>query len=340
MTYREILSDIRKRKFAPVYILMGEEPFYIDKVTSALEQSVVADEDREFDQTVIFGADNNIGGVLESASRFPMMAPLQLVLFKEAQSMTQAKTNLDKLAPYIERPNPNTVLVIAFKGDKLNATSSLLKAAKKNKEVVVMESPKIKDYNIGENIREYCASERISIDDKAIELLVSNVGNSLESLVSEIEKLRVVIKEPNARITSQHIQDHVGISKEFNNFQLKDALAKRDFPQAVRIVRYFENNPKATQMVQTTGTLFGFYQNLLLASFSADKSDKALMEMLKLKNTYALREIRTGLSFYNASQLVRAIRAIREFDTKSKGINSFQKEHALLLELIFTLVTL
>lgn len=340
MTHREIIADIKAHKFAPIYILMGEEPYYLDMITQALEDSVVQEEDKEFDQTLIFGADNNIGGVLESASRFPMMSPLQLVVLKEAQALHQAKANLDKLSAYVEKPNPNTVLAVVYKGDKLNATSVIMKAAKKNKDVVVFDSPKIRDYKIGGVIKDFCAARKIPIDDKAIEVLAASVGTSLSALFSEIEKLQVALCGENKRITAELVQENIGISKDFNNFELTAALAKRDYYQAINIVRHFADNPKSNPTVVTLSTIFLFYQRLLLAAFAADKSDRGLMDTLKLKTPYALREIRTGLASYNASQLVKAIRAIRDFDAKSKGIDSFQKEFPLLLELIFTLLTL
>ena len=337
--YREIIRAINKREFAPVYILYGEEPYYIDKIVDALESLVVAEEDREFDQTTLFGADANAGMVMEAAGRFPMMSPLRFVALKEAQSMQHAKAQVDKLSSYVSNPNPMTVLVVAFK-DKLGATSEILKAAKKNKDVVVFNSQKIADWNIGKTVKEFCSNEKIPIEEAAIELLVANVGSSLSNIFSEIEKLKVVVKDGGQKITAQLVADHIGVSREFNNFELTKALARRDYFQAINIVKHFEVNPKNNPTVVTSAVIFNFYQKLLLAAFSPDKSDKGLMETLQLKSSYALREIKDGLSRYNASQLVNAIHAIREFDVKSKGVGSFQKEYPLLLELIFRLLTL
>lgn len=338
-TYREIIGDIKKRKFAPVYILMGEEPYYIDRIVEALEASVVAEEDREFDQTVLYGADSNAGMVMEAAGRFPMMAEKRLVILKEGQAMHQAKNSIDKLHPYVLKPNLTTVLGIVFKGDKLNATSQLMKAAKKNKDVVVFESPKIKENKLPEIIKDYCFAKKISIEDRAVDLLASNVGASLSSLFSEIEKLRVALRGEDKRITADLVFDHVGVSKEFNNFELVNALFRRDYFQAINIVKHFEDNPKANPVAVTSATIFNNFQRLLLASFERDKSDKALTDLLKL-NYYALRDLKIGLANYNASQLVNVIHAIRDFDTRSKGVGSFQKEFPLLLELVCRIVTL
>lgn len=338
--FRDILHNIKNKNFAPVYIFMGEELYYVDKLVNALEANVVNEEDKVFDQTILFGADTNASFVMEAAGMFPLMSEKRLVALREAQTMHQAKKQLDLLKPYILKPNPLTVLVIAYKGDKLNATSDILKAAKANKDVIVFDSPKIKEYKIGEIIKDYCFEEKVTIEEKAIEVLVANIGSSLDKIFSEIEKLRVSQKEGNLRITASMVHDQIGISKEYNNFELISALSRRDYFQVINIVKNFEVNPKQNPTVVTSSMIFNYYQRLVIAAFSQDKSDKGLMESLQLKTPYALKEIKIGLHHYNASQLVKAIHIIRKFDTRSKGVESFQKEYPLLLELVCELVTL
>lgn len=324
----------------PVYILMGEEPYYIDKIVERIEESVVAEEDREFDQSILYGADSNAAVILEAVSRFPLMSEKRLVILKEAQSMAQAKTNLNKLQSYISNPNNASILVIAFKGEKLEASSAMMKAAKMNSNVIVFESPKIKEYKLGEVIKDYCYSQKISIEEQAIDILISNIGSSLVNLFSEIDKLKLALKKDEKRIVAEMVLSQTGISKEFNNFELVSALARKDYFQAVRIVKYFQENAKSNPTSVTAGRIFAYFQNLVIAAFSQDRSDKSLMEALQLKNPYALREIRTGLNSYNASQLVNVIHEIRGFDAKSKGIGSFQNEFSLLRELVCTIITL
>lgn len=338
--FRQIIQDIKKRKFAPIYLLMGEEPYYIDRIADILENTVVTEDDREFDQSTLYGADTNAAMVMEAAGQFPMMSDYRLVILKEAQAMVRAKTEMDKMKPYIGNPNPRTVLCIAFKGDKLNATSEIIKIAKKNPDIVVFDSPKIKENKLGEIIKDYCFANKIRIDEKAVQLLVANVGSSLTTLFSNIEKLQVALTGEEKKITADLVSDQIGISKEFNNFELISALSRRDYYQALNILKHFEENPKANPTIVTVSTIFAQFQKLLIAAFNTDKSDHGLMEALQLKNPYALRDIRTGLQNYNASQLVKAIRAIREFDTRSKGISSFQKEFPLMQELLLTLLTL
>lgn len=338
--FQSIIKAIRKKEFAPVYILMGEEPYYLDRIAEELENKVVGEEDKEFDQNILYGADVNAARVMESAGQFPLFSSTRLVMLKESQSMQRAKSELDKLASYVLSPNPQTVLAIIYKGDKLNTTSALIKVAKKNKDIVVFDSPKIKEFQLGGIIKNHCQANKISIDDKAVEVLVANVGSSLDSLFSQLEKLRISLKDGSGRITSDMVHDQIGLSKEFNNFELANALARRDYFQAIRIVKHFEENSKANPTVVITSVIFNLYQKLLIAAFSHDKSDRALMEALQLKTPYALKDIRTGLASYNAAQLVNAIHAIRDFDTRSKGINSYQKEYPLLTELVCRLITL
>lgn len=338
--FRQILQGISRKEFAPVYILMGEEPYYIDKITEALERSVVAEEDKEFDQSVLYGAEVTVGLVLEAAGQFPMWSDQRYVVLKEAQAMTRAKAELDKLKMYISSPNQKTVLCIAFKGEKLNATSELMKAAKKNQSVIVFDSPKIKEWKLGEVVKDYCLSHKIKIEEKAVELLIANVGASLSNLFSELDKLQVAVMGSDKKITADLVSDHIGVSKEFNNFELISAISRRDYFQTLNIFKHFEDNPKANPTIVTASMLFGHFQKLLLAAFNPDKTDKGLMEALQLKTPYALREIRTGLQYYNAAQLVQAIHALREFDTRSKGIASFQKEFPLMQELLLRLLTL
>ena len=338
MTFNEILNDIRNRKFYPVYILMGEEPYYIDKISEALEASVIPEEERDFNFNVMYGADVKPETVLTAAQQYPVMAERQMVMFKEAQSMQRAKTVLDALIPYVEKPTLSTVLVVVFKGDSVSA--KLQKAATKNsKNVVLFNSPQIRDYNLPTVVKDYCKSNKISIEPKAIEMICEFVGTNLTNLFSELEKL-LIAEGKGTLITPELIEKNIGYSKDFNNLELTTALANRNYAKAVRIVKYFRDNPRSNPTVVTTGTLFSYFQKLVIANFTADKSESNLVKMLGLKNSYGLKNIRPGMASYNAMQTLRAISLIREFDTKSKGIDSMQKEYDLLLELVFKLVTL
>lgn len=341
LTYRDVLDRIKKRDFARVYLLMGEEPYYIDLIVDALESNVVEENNKAFDQLVFYGADSDIDAVIGSARQYPVMGDVQLVILKEAQTLSGNKTQLDRFASYLAQPNKKGVLVIAYKGDNLNATSALMKAAAKcGDEVVVFKSPKIKDYNLAAPIKEYCRLKKINIEEQAVQILIEYIGNSLQKLFGEIDKLVVAAGSASARITAAMVEENIGISKEFNNFELIKAVATKDYPKTLRILEYFRKNPKNNPTVVTTGTLFRFFSQLVVAHLTPDKSERSLMEALQLKSVYALKDIHEGLRCYTPRQAMAAISALREFDCKSKGIGSLQNEYDLQKEMIFKIFTI
>lgn len=340
LSYRDILDRIKKRDIASVYLLMGEEPYYIDLIVDALERNVVKEENQAFDQLVFYGADADLDVVIASARQYPVMGDRQLVILKEAQTCAGSKTQLDKLAPYISQPNSQGVLVIAFKGDNLSATSALMKAATKaTDKVVVFKSPKIRDYQLEGPIKDYCRLKKIGIEEQAIHILIEYIGNSLQKLFGEIDKLIVSAGPEAQRITAAMVEDNIGFSKEFNNFELTKALSTKDYPKTMRILEYFRKNPKNNPTVMTTSILQKFFSQLVIAHYSVDKSERGLMEALQLKTPYALKEIKDGLRMYTPRQSLAAISALREFDCKSKGIGSLQNEYDLQRELMFKIFT-
>ena len=336
--FRQVMTSIMKKDFSPVYILMGEEAYYIDQLAKALENNVVAEEDRDFNSVIFYGSDAEIGKVIGAAQQYPVMADRQLVMLKEAQTMTQAKSQLDKLASYVAHPNPTTVLAIVYKGDALPATSALLKKAKEA-DCVVFRSDKLRDYQLAGPINDYCASKGIGIDEKAVNLLCDYIGNPLSKLFGEIDKLIVAAGKDLKRITPDLIERNIGISKDFNTFELVKAMSHKDYPKAMLIVEYFSRNPRQNPGVMIVATLFSYFSKLFIATVTRDKSDASLMAALELKNQYALRDYRDGLRFYNARQALAAIHALREFDAQSKGIGSMQNEFELLKELVFKIFT-
>lgn len=335
---RRIINDIRKGMFNPVYILMGEEAYFIDLIVDNLEKYAIPEEDKDFNYNVFYGNDADIDYVVGVAQQFPVMADKKLVILKEAQSMVQAKTQLEKFAPYVSRPGEQTIFVLAFKGDTLNATSKLLKAAKESG-AVVFKSTVPRDYELPDLIRDYCRDRKISIEDKAVTLLADYIGAPLSKLFGEINKLISIVSMTDTRITSKVIEDNIGISKEYNNFELVNAIRKKDYPKAIRIVRHFKSSPKNNPTPVTTGTLLTFFSNLVIAHYLPDKSDMALCETFGLKKGFILDEFKTGLANYNPRQAVNAVQHLREFDTKSKGVGSLADEYDLLAELIFKLFT-
>ncbi len=337
-SFRDVMTSIKKRQFASVYILMGDEPYYLDQITKALENNVVDEADRDFNAITYYGADTEIGKVIGSAQQYPVMSDRQIVLLKEAQTMIRAKDQLDKLASYVARPNPTTVLVIVYKGEPLSSTSALIKKAKSS-DAIVFVSQKLRDYQLATPIIEYCQSRGWGIDDKAVSLLSDYIGNPLSKLFGEIDKLMIAADNDVTRITAELIERNIGISKDFNTFELVKSLACKDYPKALLIVEHFSKNPKQNPGIVIVSTLFGFFSKLFIATVSRDKSDSSLINLLELKNQYALRDYRDALQYYNARQALAAVHAIREYDCQSKGIGSTQNEYELLKELIFKIFT-
>ncbi|MDE6479642.1 MAG: DNA polymerase III subunit delta [Muribaculaceae bacterium] len=341
LSYRDILDSIKKKEFAQVYILMGEETYYIDLIADAIERNAVLEENKAFDQLIFYGADSDLDVVIANARQYPVMGDRQLVIFKEAQTYPGNKTQLDKLAAYISQPNSHGVFVLVYKGDNLSATSALMKAASKaGDKVVVFKSPKIKDYQLAGPIKDYCRTKKIGIEEQAVQILIEYIGNSLQKLFGEIDKLIVGAGQGAQRITASMVEENIGISKEFNNFELTKALSTKDYPKTLRILDYFRKNPKNNPTVMTTSILQKFFSQLVVAHYTQDKTDRGLMEALQLKTSYALKEIRDGISMYTPRQSLAAISALREFDCKSKGIGSLQNEYDLQRELIFKIFTI
>lgn len=332
------MSDISSGKFAPVYLLMGEEDYYIDRITEVLEATVVPEEEKDFNATTFYGADTDIRQVISRAQQFPLMSDRQLVLLKEAQAMQKAKSELDKLVPYFNHHNETTILVLTYKNEPLGATSQIVKSVQ-SIGGVVFKSERLKDYQLQIPLAEYCRERRVRIDDKSLNLLCEYIGGPLSKLFGEVDKLVVATGE-NGTITPELIEEIIGISKEYNAFELVKALSLRDYPKSMRIVEHFSRNPKQNPGVVVIANLFNYFSKLFIAAVTKDKSDYSLMQELDLKTTFALTDYRNGLKNYNAGSVDAILHAIRAQDVMSKGVGSTQNEFELLKELVFKIFTL
>lgn len=334
---RDIISDIRNGNPAPVYVLMGEEAYYLDLIVDNLEKYVISEDDRDFNYNVFYGNDADIDYVVATAQQFPVMADRKLVILKEAQSMLQAKVQLERLGSYLARPNQTSVFVIVYKGEPFSASSKLIKGAKEGG-AVIYRSDVPRDYELESHVRDYCQGRKIGIEEKALKLLCEYIGTPLSKLFGELNKL-IAIKGDKGKITCEDVEKNIGISKDFNNYELINALSVKDYPKAMMIVKYFESNPKANPTVLTTGVLFNYFSNLVIAHYLQDKSDDSLRNTLGLKVSVQIRSIKVGMKYYSPMQAVNCIHYLREFDTMSKGIGSYLNEYALLRELIFKIFT-
>ena len=336
--YREVIEDIKKGAYARVYLLMGEEEYYIDKIIEALEATVVPEDEKDFNLATYYGADTDVKQVISRAQQFPLMSDYQLVLLKESQAMDKAKLRLENLALYVKHANPNTVLAITYKGEPIGATHPLVKAIQ-SEGGVVFKSEKLKDYQLSGPLADYCKQQKVRIDDKSMALLCEYIGAPLSKLFGEVDKL-VVAAGPQGAITPELIESVIGISKEFNAFELVKTLSVRDYPRSMRIVDYFARNPKQNPGVIVTSTLFNYFSKLFIASICKDKTDTGLMEELDLRTSYSLTDYRNGLRNYKAGAIDGILHAIRDHDVMSKGVGSSQNEYSLLKDLVFKIFTI
>lgn len=332
VTFDELRRDIKKENLAPVYLLHGKEGYYTDILVKDFE-NILAPEDKEFNQYVLYAPRTEVAEIIEVCSRFPMMADRQVVIVKEAQSARADQIN--KLAGYVNHPSPTTVLVIVFRGEE--AKGKDLIGAVKSKGVIY-ESKKVKDWQLPNLIQTYMKSKSMNIDGKSLEMLADYIGTDLSNLYNEIDKLALILG-PGATITPASIECNIGISKDYNNFELVDALAAKDAAKVFRIADYFASNPKANPLPVTTTVLYNFYSDLLIAFYASDKSDQGLMKELGLRFPMQLKKFKTAMRTYNAYQTIEAIWALRQFDNRSKGNGSRQDAYKLLHDLMFHLLS-
>ena len=333
-TFESISRDIAARQFQPVYVFMGEEPYFIDKLTDLLIENVLDEAERDFNQTIFYGADTTAVDVIQAARRFPMMSAYQLVVLKEAQLMR----DLETLAQYVKKPLASTILVINYKYKSLDRRKSL--AAAVEKVGVLFESKKISDYRMPAFISTLLQQRGVAIDAKASQMLTDFLGNDLNRLSKELDKLAIIMAETGSkRVTPELIERNIGISKEYNNFELIKALSAKDVLKANRIAQYFEKNPKNNPLQMTLAVLFNYVSNLLIAYYSKDKSESGLMAAMGLRSAFQLKDYQMGMKHYSAMKVFLSIGEIRKTDAASKGVDNASASDAdLLKELLYKIM--
>ena len=327
LTYESICKDIADRKYALVYVLMGEEPFFIDQITDLLVDNVLTEEERDFNQSIFYGAGADAVSVINAARRFPMMAEHQLIVVKEAQLMR----DIELLTAYVKHPLASTVLVINYKYKSLDRRNTLAVAVEKNG--ILFESKKIPDYKMPGFITGLLQQRSLSIDVKAAQMLSDFLGNDLNRLSKELDKLAIIMAETGSkRVTPELIERNIGISKEYNNFELIKALSAKDVLKANRIAQYFEKNPKNNPLQMTLAVLFNYFSNLLIAYYSKDKSESGLMAAMGLRSAFQLKDYQMGMKHYSAMKVFLSIGEIRKTDAASKGVDNASASDADLLK--------
>ncbi|MFC2113786.1 DNA polymerase III subunit delta [Bacteroidota bacterium] len=329
--FEEIQRDLKNKEFAPVYFLYGEEPYYIDAISDYIQDFVLSESERAFNQTVIYGKESSTGNILEHAMRFPMMAQYNVIILKEAQEIK----NLDEFTSYFKQPNPSTIVVFCCKRTKLDKRTVIYKTLKDSEYCLVMESPKVQDYKITGWIESIVKSKDFKITNKASALLSEYLGNDLSKITNEIEKL-FKIKHESKTIDLDDIEKHIGISKEYNIFELQNALGAKNSAKTAMICKYIEANPKSNPFVLISSSIFNFFSRLYILESTSksliETGSKLGMQEWQLKSYYP------ALKNYKG-KIENVLELIQEYDLKSKGINdSGTNVGTLTKELIFRIL--
>jgi DNA polymerase-3 subunit delta len=332
MTFRQVLTDLKNKKYKPVYFLMGDEPYYIDEITSYITDNVLTEAEKTFNQAIFYGKDTTIADIINAAKRFPMMSEYQVVVVREAQNLA----NIGDLTYYTDNPLKSTILVINYKYKKLDKRLKLYKSVNENG--ILFESRKLFDYQVADWINSYLDKKGYKIEPKACILLIEFLGNELGKIAKELEKLIISLNADEKIITSVTIENNIGISKDFNNFELQKALVEKDILKANRIVNYFDKNQKNYPIAFTITSLYFFFAKILSLHYTEDKSEKNLITVLKVK-PYFISDYMKAARVYSVDRIKQIIPILREYDLKSKGVGNLNTSPGgLLKELIYKIL--
>lgn len=331
MDHQFIIDDIKKGNLAKIYFLHGEEPYFIDAITNAIVDNALQEHERDFNQTICYGKDSDVNNIMAFAREFPMMAERKLVIVREAQQLR----NLEELEAYMANPTETTVLVIDYKYKNFDSRKKVLKEAAKNG--IVFKSEKVPEYKLEAWINKYIQNKGYGITPKASILLSEFLGNDLSKIVNELEKLSLLV-EKGTVINEIHIEENIGISKDYNMYELVNAIAERNFSKASTIVNYFDHNPKAASIVPVISNIFNHFERLMRIHFSENKSKEAIATSLRV-HPFVAGKLLNSAKLYNPKKIAANIAVLHEFDLKSKGINnSSSSEGDLMKEMIYRLI--
>lgn len=327
--YEELVAQLKSRQFKPVYLLMGEEPFYIDRICRFFENKVIEEADRDFNQVVLYGKDTSAAEIVANAKEFPFGSQYKLVIVKEAKDLK----DIDLLKSYVENPAESSILIICYKYGKLKATQ--YKAYEKKG--VVFESVGIKDWNLPDWVQKTASAFKFKLDAQTANILTEHIGNDLSRIFNEFEKLKVILP-PGSSITPDVVEQYIGISKEYNIFELQEALGSRNAQKTFKIIHNFTQHLKENPNIKTILMLYNFYHKMLMYHLSPDKSNEALRAIYgNLPPMILSKNVRYAQS-HTIAQLTNIISVLREYDVKSKGVDSNSEEGELLKEMIYKIL--
>lgn len=332
MKYTELLSALKKKEYKPIYFLYGSEPFYIDKITEYFENKVLSQGEKAFNYTVLYGKEATHLAVVDTARRYPMMSPYQLIIVKEAQEMK----SLTKLLSYVEHPMQTTILVLCYKHKKFDGRTKFAKALKKK--AVFFEAKKLYDNQVVDWLSNYLKEKGYKIENQAAALIAEYLGTNLSKVSNELDKLILNVPK-DTLITSDHVQKNIGISKEYNVFELQKAIGQRNHLKTQRIINYFISNPKKNPLVVIIGTLYGYFSKLFILHSSRGKNDNELAKAMGLRSSYFLNDYKIAGRNYPRLRVEQVIGLLKEYDLKSKGINrNSTPDSELLREMILKIL--
>jgi DNA polymerase-3 subunit delta len=332
VTYEEIISDLKKRIFKPVYFLAGDEPYYIDLITDFIGEKVLSEEEKAFNQVMIYGEDATVISIIETARRFPMMASHQVVIVKEAQALKK----IEDLIIYLDKPLLSTILVFNYKYKVIDKRTKLYKML--DTQGVYFESMRLRDYQVPPWIERYLMTKGIKIDPDASAMLTEYLGTDLHKIVNELDKLLITLPSDKPVITSTLIEKNIGISKDYNNFELQKAVGEKNVYKANMIVQYFSDNSKDNPVNLTIASLFSFFTKILTYHYLTDRSKNNVAAVLKI-NPFFVKDYESSAAKYSASKTIEIISLLRTYDMKTKGFGDISTEPGeLLKELVYKIL--
>jgi DNA polymerase-3 subunit delta len=332
VSYDSIMRDLEARKYVPLYYLMGDESYYIDKISDYIADHALQPEERDFNQTILFGSDVTAAQIADAARRYPMMAEHQVVIVKEAQNIK----NTEALEKYFKQPMPSTILVMCHKNGTVDGRKKEYMKAIQSAGILY-ESKKLRDRDLPVFIENYLKQRNVSIDHKSTQMIADSIGTDLSRLASELDKVILSLPEQDRRVTPQIVEDQIGVSKDFNAFELRDAIVNRNVFKANQIIKYFDENPKAGSIYAFLPMLFNYFQNLMIAYYAPNRqSQEGVAEWLELRSPWAAKDYMTGMRNFKGKKVMQIIGKMREIDAKSKGLdNPNTPAGELMKELIF-----
>ena len=330
-SFDAIMRELKAGHFLPVYVLMGDESYYIDQISDYIQNHVLKPDQQAFDQIVVYGLDTNAAQLTDLAMQYPMTAPVRVIIVKEAQGMK----SIEKLEKYVKNPQSKTILVICYKNGTINRRTKFMSGVEKVG--LVFESKKLREWQLPGYVQSFLSKRKVAIDEKSANMIAESIGADLSRLHSELDKLLISLPEDNRCVSPEMVERNIGVSKDFNAFELRSAIVNKDVFKANQIIKYFDNNPKAGSVYSFLPLLFNFFQNLMLAYYAPNRVDKqSVANYIELKSLWGVTDYMTGMRNYSGRKTLQILDKIRETDTKSKGLdNPNTSTGDLMKELIF-----